>query len=233
MAYDYRNRSHPRFSDWNDNPDYRNERREGRGQNISGDNNYGIDNDLDYRFREQSWRPDLPAHYPAEPHPINAAFGTRMGNFGQIIYDPTYGIDSFGYHNDVRGRGEYRENVSASSRESLPDHRGKGPKNYLRSDERISEDINDRLHDDPYVDASNIEVEIDKAEVVLSGTVSDINAKRRAAYIAEEVRGVRNVENRIRVRNGDDEEYKYPTATTTGGATNTDSKAEREPRDKK
>ena len=37
-------------------------------------------------------------------------------------------------------------------------HRGRGPKGYTRSDERIREDVNDRLSDDPFVDASEIEV---------------------------------------------------------------------------
>src|SRR5690606_19937537 len=35
-------------------------------------------------------------------------------------------------------------------------HRGKGPRNYTRSDDRIKEDINDRLSDDPFIDASDI-----------------------------------------------------------------------------
>jgi hypothetical protein len=32
------------------------------------------------------------------------------------------------------------------------------PKNYQRSDERIRRDVSDRLSDDPYADASEIEV---------------------------------------------------------------------------
>ena len=78
-------------------------------------------------------------------------------------------------------------------------YRGKGPKNYNRSDERIKEDINDRLSDDPFVDASDVEVTVASAEVTLTGTVDTRQAKRRAEDIAEEVSGVRNVENRLRV----------------------------------
>ncbi|MCD6063921.1 MAG: hypothetical protein K0R82_1832 [Flavipsychrobacter sp.] len=228
MAYDYRNRPRPRFSDWRNNPDYRDERREVRGEDIGGENNYGIDNDRDYRFREQQWRADAHPHYPTEPHPVNAAFGTRMGNFGQIVYDPSYGIDTFGYHNEAPAHRWHIVGMPENSQNRPGSHRGKGPKNYLRSDERISEDINDRLQDDPYVDASDIEVRIDKCEVILSGTVDDLRAKRRAADIAEDVRGVRHVENHIRVRNENDDQYKFPTATTTGGAVNLDSKAERD-----
>jgi hypothetical protein len=81
-------------------------------------------------------------------------------------------------------------------------HRGRGPRNYTRSDDRIRDDINDRLTDHDYLDASDIEVEVNGGEVVLTGTVENRRAKRLAEDIAEDVSGVRNVENRIRVMQG-------------------------------
>lgn len=78
-------------------------------------------------------------------------------------------------------------------------YRGKGPRNYSRSDERIQEDINDRLSDDPFVDASEIDVQVSNGDVVLTGTVDHRSSKRRAEDIAEAVSGVKNVENRLRV----------------------------------
>lgn len=80
-------------------------------------------------------------------------------------------------------------------------HRGKGPRGYQRSDERIKEDVNDRLSDDDYVDASDIDVEVNGSEVTLKGTVATKQEKRRAEDIAERVSGVRNVENRLRCTN--------------------------------
>lgn len=85
-------------------------------------------------------------------------------------------------------------------------HRGKGPKGYRRSDERIKEDINDRLSEG-YIDASEIIVEVVSGEVTLTGTVSDRADKRRAEDIAEYVSGVSNVENRIRVKGNDANRY--------------------------
>jgi osmotically-inducible protein OsmY len=79
-------------------------------------------------------------------------------------------------------------------------HRGRGPKGYTRSDERIHEDVNDRLSDDPFVDASEIEVSVSSCEVTLSGTVDSRGAKRRAEDIAEQVSGVRHVQNNLRVQ---------------------------------
>lgn len=85
-------------------------------------------------------------------------------------------------------------------RDRMHGHRGRGPKNYTRSDERITEDINDRLSDDPFIDASDIEVVVNNGEVTLSGHVDHRSSKRRAEDLAESVSGVRNVENRIRVQ---------------------------------
>src|SRR5678809_1406093 len=80
------------------------------------------------------------------------------------------------------------------------EHRGRGPKGYKRSDERIKEDVNDRLSDDYYVDASDVEVTVTNTEVTLTGTVNNRNDKRRAEDLAESVSGVSNVENRLRVK---------------------------------
>lgn len=82
-------------------------------------------------------------------------------------------------------------------------HRGKGPKGYQRSDERIKDDINDRLSDDSFIDASEIDVTVENCEVVLTGTVDSREEKRRAEDIAERISGVKNVENRLKVKNRD------------------------------
>jgi osmotically-inducible protein OsmY len=79
-------------------------------------------------------------------------------------------------------------------------HKGKGPKSYKRSDFRILEDINDLLLEDPYIDASGIEVNVANGEVILSGQVDDRNIKRRVEDIAESVAGVKHLENRLHTR---------------------------------
>jgi osmotically-inducible protein OsmY len=82
------------------------------------------------------------------------------------------------------------------------DYRGRGPKGYKRSDSRVQEDVNDRLAEDPYVDASEIEVSVSGGEVTLSGTVDSRQARRRAEDITEQVSGVSYVQNNLRVRTG-------------------------------
>jgi osmotically-inducible protein OsmY len=79
-------------------------------------------------------------------------------------------------------------------------HYGKGPRGYSRSDERIREDVNDRLTDDWQIDASEIEVTVSNGEVTLNGTVTSREEKRRAEDLAEKVSGVRHVQNNLRLQ---------------------------------
>lgn len=81
-------------------------------------------------------------------------------------------------------------------------HRGRGPGDYTRSDERIREDANDRLTDDHHVDARRISVRVEQGEVTLSGTVPDRAAKRRAEDLVERISGVRHVQNNLRIEAG-------------------------------
>jgi osmotically-inducible protein OsmY len=79
-------------------------------------------------------------------------------------------------------------------------HRGKGPRGYQRTDLRIEEDINDLLMEDPYVDASEIQVKVENGDVVLTGEVEHKHIKRRVEDLVERVSGVKNLENRLRSR---------------------------------
>ncbi|HEX6765905.1 MAG TPA: BON domain-containing protein [Polyangiaceae bacterium] len=77
--------------------------------------------------------------------------------------------------------------------------RGRGPRGYTRSDERIREDVCDRLTEED-VDVSDVEVRVTKGEVALSGSVPDRATKREVEDIAERVSGVTDVANELRVR---------------------------------
>lgn len=79
-------------------------------------------------------------------------------------------------------------------------HRGKGPRSYQRSDERIQEDINDRLCEDSFIDATDIEVQVSHGEIVLTGVVEDTTSKWRAEHIVSGVAGVKNLENYLRTK---------------------------------
>jgi len=78
--------------------------------------------------------------------------------------------------------------------------RGRGPKNYRRTDERITELVNDALHEDHALDASEIEVAVKGGDVTLSGTVPLRRHKHRAENLAAKVSAGHDVDNRLRVR---------------------------------
>ena len=81
-------------------------------------------------------------------------------------------------------------------------HEGRGPKGYRRSDERIREDVSDKLTDDPFIDATDVEVAVANGEVTLEGLVESRMARRRAEDLAERCSGVTHVQNNLRVSSG-------------------------------
>lgn len=81
--------------------------------------------------------------------------------------------------------------------------RGRGPKGYRRSDERIREDVCECLTEDEHIDASNIDVEVKDCEVTLTGSVSSRDEKRRAEDLIDDLPGVRDIHNNLRVVGGE------------------------------
>ena len=76
---------------------------------------------------------------------------------------------------------------------------GRGPRGYRRSDERIHEEVAERLAQHGQIDASDIDVSVDNGEVTLEGTVDSRWVKRLAEDVADSVTGVTDVHNRLRV----------------------------------
>lgn len=94
--------------------------------------------------------------------------------------------------------GTYEE-VRSSTWEVPGPYTGRGPKGYRRSDERVFEDVCERLAAHGGLDATEIEVRVDGGEVTLEGMVEDRRTKRLAEDVSETVRGVEDVHNRLRL----------------------------------
>lgn len=123
---------------------------------------------------------------------------------------PTYGYSEGRFGTGSRTRGRYT---------------GRGPKNYVRSDDRIREDVSDRLEQHGEIDASELEVRVENGEVTLDGTVEDRHMKRLAEDAVEECSGVRQVHNRIRVQANGGEHRQILGGQAASGQQNTSSKA--------
>ena len=124
------------------------------------------------------------------------AYGYGYGGMGGTGYGGGPGDRTFGQI-DRWGGTDY---ATSEQLDTMPDHTGRGPRSYQRSDDRIEEDVNQALTDHPGVDATDIEVKVKHGEVTLTGTVENRRAKRMAEDAADSVRGVRDVHNRLRLR---------------------------------
>ena len=109
----------------------------------------------------------------------------QMSRYGQQGFGPQgYGPQGGGYRQPgMQGR-----------------FAGRGPRGYQRSDQRIQEDINDRLTDHPDIDASEIEIKVNGGEVTITGMVHERYAKRMTEDCVESVGGVKQVHNQLRVQ---------------------------------
>jgi osmotically-inducible protein OsmY len=110
--------------------------------------------------------------------------------------------------------------------ESRPDWRntsyaGRGPRGYTRGDERIREDVWDRLTEEPRIDASDIEVQVSSGEVTLAGSVRTREEKRLTEDVIERLVGVREVNNNLKVRRSDEVLGTARSGASTLGLTET------------
>lgn len=157
------------------------------------------------RFGERNWSPET--DYSAG-RDYSQPFGRSYGQGGYGAHGDYERDEGRGYGSEMYGRGQgyerggrygYGGGYGGAYGYGMGQFRGRGPRGYQRSDERIREDVCERLTDDPEIDASNLEVTVKNCEVTLSGTVSSREDKRRAEECAEEVSGVKDVHNTLRV----------------------------------
>ncbi|MEW5852679.1 MAG: BON domain-containing protein [Myxococcota bacterium] len=83
-------------------------------------------------------------------------------------------------------------------------YRGVGPRGYQRRDDRIKDDVIQILTDHEDIDARDVEVSVENGKVRLSGYVPDRHSKWMAEDLADDVLGVKSVENHLRVRHPTD-----------------------------
>jgi hypothetical protein len=131
---------------------------------------------------------DRPQDRHWQDRPQDRRYETRTSYYD----DPYSQRESLGYSRETSRY--YREPASPPR-----GHRGKGPMNYQRSDERIREAVCETLTDDDRIDASRMEVHVMNGDVSLAGTVDDRYAKRLAEEIVENIPGVRDIQNQLRV----------------------------------
>jgi hypothetical protein len=80
--------------------------------------------------------------------------------------------------------------------------RSRGPKGYRRSDERVEDAVCERIARSD-IDASEVEVKVENGEVTLTGTVRSRRDKWWLEEMVDDVFGVEEVHNRLRLARPD------------------------------
>jgi hypothetical protein len=165
--------------------------------------------DAGYRSRERGER-SYPGDYPRSEVRGGRAMHWREGmerDRAQRGGQPSFGG---GYFSDLgQGGGQsygggqrvYPDDPGYRQRAGQPaaTRRPVGPKGYHRPDERIREDICERLAMNPYVDVGEVTVDVAGGTVTLGGSVRERREKYVIEEIADAVFGVMEVENHLRV----------------------------------
>jgi hypothetical protein len=173
----------------------------------------GFSNEHSYLgYRNPMWRD--------EPQAWREDDARSAGSTGssQVYASSTYGAQG-GFDrpygsapNQQRGPGQdYREQFAEQRYGRQPafgygftegasgEFRGRGPKGYERSDERLREMICERLTDDPRIDASEVHIEVKDKVVKLTGHVPDRRTKYEIEDVVEHCGGVKDIDNQVRV----------------------------------
>jgi osmotically-inducible protein OsmY len=131
--------------------------------------------DRDERAREYAERPHGWGDYEAN-------YGVSRGELRRV---------------DAPAEGQYSDPHAV---QRVGQHKGKGPKNYRRSDERTREIVCERLTEDARIDASDVEVRVQGGEITLSGSVPDRSMKHAAEDIAARCAPDEQIRNELKVR---------------------------------
>jgi len=215
-----------------DQQDFR--QQQGYGQQGSGQQRYGQQGYVQQRYGQQGFR-----------RGPGGSFGGQRGEQGRYGQSPGYSEEGYRRYGESCGRGpegfdresgsygsefgpgmtgsgygetqRYGESFGAVGR-NRGRFTGRGPKDYTRSDDRIREDVSDRLEQHGEIDASEIEVRVSMGEVTLEGTVEDRRTKRMAEDLVENCPGVKQVHNRLRVQGSSNAQTgSSRQSTTTSG----------------
>ena len=151
----------------------------------------------DYWPERERWSPQ--DNFPTGG--FDDAFGWDMrvgGHYAMRDPDPELAWDldrEDVFFGEEFGAGPHKEMLSIPT-----GTRNTGPKGYVRSDARITEDICERINALPDLDAVDVSVQVKDGEVTLTGTVVERSAKFRLEQLCDVVPGVKEIHNALRIQ---------------------------------
>lgn len=137
--------------------------------------------------------------------------GGQQG-YGSQGYGEGYGSRAQGYGS--QGYGSQGQGYGAQPGRS----RRPGPKGYTRTDERLKEDICEKLMEADELDVEAVSIEVKEGHVTLEGTVKDRRMKHSIEDCVDAIHGVKDINNRIRLESGSDPQRMGGELGPAGGA---------------
>ncbi len=197
------NRQSPSYSGGESpgDPRHRHDRYPRGQENYGGQKNWDREEGL-YDQGAYGSHEDYGRNQPGEESPSRPIGG--YGHAQQSGYRP--GPGSY-------GRSEY------GSPRSIRRYRGRPPRGYERSDERVKEMICERLMEDPSVDVGDVSINVTGGRVTLEGTVHSRRMKYDIEEIVEEC-GAKDVQDNLRIGSG---QSSFDSGSNQGGNTTSSS----------
>lgn len=189
--------------------DYVNRNGHNRGQEIYGGNHADYDNQYSQGGRTQHSSNNY-GGYGGKLQGSGAgvdAIGNRANQYGGSSFESGQGQqrgDHGGMQSSQRSGSPWPWNAGGQPgyQGAQSSGQGRAPKGYTRSDDRIKEEICERLMRHPYADASDVNIEVKGGIVTLEGSVKARHIKHEIENVAESCMGVKDIENHIRVSQG-------------------------------
>jgi hypothetical protein len=166
---------------------------------------YGREHSSEQLFDREPFRPgEAPRYYGTGaagwggPGFTGGGYGWGEGSRSQHLpLEGDYSDEStLSYEDQIRR--DYRAGGSAAGsgagRRYPP-----GPKGYQRSDERMKEDISERLFTAYHIDSSDVTVDVRGGRVTLEGSVPSRHMKHAIEDMVDRCPGVMEIDNRVRV----------------------------------
>jgi osmotically-inducible protein OsmY len=135
-----------------------------------------------------------------------AGYENELGYAGQSMSGRGYGSQyRAGTSSGYGSSSGYQLGTQQTDTGYQRSYRGMGPQSYTRPDDRIRDDVYEKLTDSDEIDARSIMVDVNQGNVTLTGTVPERRMRYAAEDLVEGCMGVANINNQLKVQGRESE----------------------------
>ena len=185
------------------------------GQGAYPEGNYGAQVHQSERLRGgyfaqgQAESPNPGSHSYSGPYSGTYGFGSNAPNDQQLRQGArtafsdqvSYGNHAaYGDHAHGQGGGAGQSQGGWNPAGQMPRAARRAPKSYQRSDERLKEEIYERLINRWDIDSTEVTVQVASGEVTLDGTVPERRMRHDIENLVDDTHGVKEIHNNLRIQ---------------------------------